>query len=68
MMKEAVFDLKDEALIEDAIRRFEEKGWKVACTSNLNVPENCIRITWLPKSCFTEEKPTTDSMANSLEK
>jgi hypothetical protein len=54
MMKEAVFDASNEALIEEAIQRFAEKGYQVACTSNAGLRPGLVRITWLPDSAFKE--------------
>lgn len=53
-MRECVFD--NQELADKAVELFAEKGWKLACVSNLGLRPGLMRYTFLPASAFKDSE------------
>ena len=62
-MRECVFD--NQELADKAVELFAEKGWKLACISNLGLRPGLMRYTFLPASVFKESEESAKASSES---
>jgi hypothetical protein len=49
-----IFDADDPNFVKEDYAQ-EERGYRMAAMSNAGLPRGKVRVTWLPKSCFTDQ-------------